>query len=488
MRSGIALVALALIPASCGSGPGPATTGADPFAVIAEADRLAARDLWPGFAPTTIPVAIYDGEQTLLFRHPGPPEEFSRVPDRDGVWTYAGRHPSVVANTSTELAGVRTATLMPAASQAALQARAGILIHELFHVFQRERHPGWSANEAEFFTYPVDDAAQLALRRLETEALRRALAVNDPDEVACWTGTALELRRDRFALLPAGAVGYERGTELNEGLAAYVEHRATGAPDQTILPPEDFAPDAIRTRGYRTGVALARLLDRLSPAWRDTLEANDGTALDLLLAAAYDTVSTGDAEASSTSAAISTASAAASTTPAAAPTASAASAAHTARRAGCDFTPAELERARAAADKDVAALRSRREDARRSFLDRGGWTLVVDASDTPLFPQGFDPLNVQVVAPGEVLHARYVKVGNESNVVEVIGVAALTEAAGPHPLFNGVRSLTITGLEEEPQIETTAGVATLAAPGISATLPGATAERHGRTITLRLRP
>lgn len=155
MRSSTVLAVFALAAASCvpkrgasnqGPSPAPADTGI--FALLAKVDDWAAYDLWPGFNPTAYPVAVFDGKRTFLFRHPAPPAEFSPVPGRDGVWTYAGRHPSVVANTSAELAEVRVAT---------------------------------------------------------------------------------GLRRERFALLPAGAVAYERGTELNEGLAAYIERRTTGA-------------------------------------------------------------------------------------------------------------------------------------------------------------------------------------------------------------------------------------------------------------------
>lgn len=82
--------------------------------MVDEADRLAARDLWPGFDPRTIPVAIYDGERTLLFRHPAPPAGFSPVFGRDGAWEHRGRYPSVTANSSAEIGGVLTATLVPA--------------------------------------------------------------------------------------------------------------------------------------------------------------------------------------------------------------------------------------------------------------------------------------------------------------------------------------------------------------------------------------
>ncbi len=86
-----------------------------------------------------------------------------------------------------------------------------------------ERHPEWGANEVDLFLYPVEDASLLALRFLEDGALRRALEARDDAEAARWAAATLELRQERFALLPGEAVTYERAAELHEGLARYVE-------------------------------------------------------------------------------------------------------------------------------------------------------------------------------------------------------------------------------------------------------------------------
>lgn len=453
-RSSIAVSVLVLL-TGCRSAPPPAApvpenTPADAFAVVAEADRLGAQNLWPGFDPRVIPVAIYDGERTLLVRHPAPPVGFQAIPGRPGVWSYPGRYPSVTANSSADIGGVSTATLMPAVDGVAIPKRAGTIIHEAFHVFQRAHHPGWTANEAELFTYPLDDPELLALRRTETEALRRALLAPDRERTVCWAYQALDFRHERFARMPPGAAGYERGTEWNEGLANYVESRATGLPDSAIVPTAGFAPEALRQRGYATGTAFARLLDRASPAWRDSLERNDSVALDVLLRDALGTHGIGSAV--------------------------------------CELTPTERDRIGAVAAADVDALRRRRTEQRSAFLEQPGWRLTVAAPGAPLFPQGFDPLNVQTVRPSEVLHTRWLKLGNAAGTVEVLGHAALTEAAGVHPLFNGVRTLTITGLKEEPVVTEAKGVVTVKADGISAELRGAVVERAGRTVTIRLPP
>ena len=416
-----------------------------PFATVALADSLATHDLWPGFKPRSTPVAIFDGARTLLFRHPAPPTAFTPLAGYDSVWVHPGRDSSVSANTSTELGGVTTATLMPASDSVPALRRAGILVHEAFHVFQRAHHPSWAANEADLFTYPVSDAALLAQRRLESEALRRALLARAKPEERCWASAAINLRRERFARMPAAAAAYERGTELNEGLATYVEWRATDAPDSNVMPSHEFAPERIRDRGYRSGVALARLLDRLSPEWRAELEAHDSIPLDSMLSAA---IATHPGE-------------------------------------PCAFTNAERDSIGRVATSDAAALTDRLAEDRRTFLDRPGWRLIIKAA-SPLFPQGFDPLNVNVVAPGEVLHSRLVKLGNDAGSVEVIGRPSLSEAAGKHPLFNGVRTLTVTGLDTAPRVRLAGRSLTISADGISGMFRGATVDTAGMVMTLHL--
>ncbi|HEY0083699.1 MAG TPA: hypothetical protein VGB61_12975, partial [Pyrinomonadaceae bacterium] len=104
----------------------------DVYAVVAEVDRIASRTiLWPEFDPRRIPVEIYDGRNTLLFRHPAPPAGFVSLSSRQGVWAFPGRHETVTANASVKLGGVWTATAMiDSASKLSLKARAALVIHE----------------------------------------------------------------------------------------------------------------------------------------------------------------------------------------------------------------------------------------------------------------------------------------------------------------------------------------------------------------------
>jgi hypothetical protein len=237
-----------------------------------------------------------------------------------------------------------------------------------------------------------------------------------------------------------GAVGYERGTELNEGLAQYVEYKSINRP--AALTKEDFPAEEIRKRGYATGQAFALLLDRTGIAWKDKI---DGVgSLDELL---------------------------------------------TQSLRGCEmWPPVDLPQAKNDAKREVANLVATRAKRRQDFLSAPGWRMEIVAGKEPLWPQGFDPWNVQNVStqPGDydILHTRWVKLGNGSGAIEVLNHPSLTMGVGPHPLFNGAKRLIVTGLRE-PKVTEAGGKVTIAAEGAKGTFTG-TVKRDGQTIVVRL--
>ena len=431
--------------------PRVAPAAGDVYAIVAEVDRIASRaNLWPDFDPRRVPVEIYDGQTTFLFRHPDPPGEFVSLSSRQGVWAFPGRHETVTANAPVKLGGVWTATAMiDQTNKRPLKERAALVVHEMFHVHQRERHPKWAGNELELFTYPFDDAELLALRRIETESMRRAERAAAPKDAACHARLALATRRERFAHLAAGAVGYERALELNEGLARYVEALAAGA-HKSDLTADEFPAEQLRTRGYATGHALALLLERFAPGWAARLEGGDPLSLDEMLAAAL----------------------------VAAPA-----------RSSCALPEQFAASARSRAKAETKSLLARRETSRREFASQAGWRIVVNAdAAAPLWPQGFDPLNIRRLGAADVLHTRHLKLGNDAGAIESFQPHMLTTGAGAHPLFNGVRQLTIAGLAAEPLVRETGGKLTLDAEGVKAEFRHARLERTGQTLTVNLQP
>jgi thiol-disulfide isomerase/thioredoxin len=420
-------------------------------AVLAALDRAAAADLWPDYDPRLTPILLYDGQRTWLARHPSPPPEFVAVKGARELRAMPGRHAAVNSNTSITFAGVATATVM-ADGAASPEELARLAAHEIFHVFERSRHPDWVANEADLFTYPVEDAAALAGRRLEWEALRRALDAGDDPRAACWAGVAAAARGDRFARLGDAAAAYERGNELNEGLATYVEERAARAlggdgSRPAPLDPAEFAADQFRARTYRSGAALGRLLDRLAPGWTMRLEAGPTRPLDAIL----------------TEALAARAPAAGAATP-------------------CVFAETETAAARTRATADVAAIGAERATRLREFLDRPGYVIVVETAEGTLQAKGFDPLNATPVGGGQVLHERYLELGSPFGEVSILDRPALTVGAGAHPLFPGVRRLMITGLPGRPEVTHDAEGVGIAAPGVTMHFRRTSARDDGTTL------
>lgn len=428
-----------------------------------EVERMAAQgELWPGFDPLAVPLAIYTGEHTFLFRHPAPPAGFAAVAGAEPVfWELAGRHPAMTANSSADVGGTPTATLMADGERAGhgVADLAATAVHEAFHVYQRRAHKGWAGDEGVLFLYPSEDARLLGLRRVESAALRRALAAPEAAEAACWARLALTARGERFAGMEAACSTYERLTELNEGLATYVQLRA-GDKATVEIPAAEFKPADIRARIYASGPALAFLLDRLSPGWQAALEADDGQVLDGMLARALgaDAVE---------------------------------------GEAACALSDGERAALEATAKADAAAVGAARVERRKAFDARPGWRVVVEAADgSPLWPQGFDPLNVERVEGG-VLHTRMLRLGNDAGELQMLDgeetklagvradVEALSEGVGPHPIFNGVRRLVIAGLGKPETAVTQAGV-TVRAPGLTADFKGASLEVSGTEVLVRL--
>lgn len=422
--------------------------------LVREIERLVAQgELWPGFDPLAIPLVFYDGDDTYLFRCSEVPEGFRemRVGECD-VFVYDGRYPVVTASSVVEIEGTPAASVMfDGSANQSPTVIASLAIHEAFHVYQQACHPTWQGNETVLYLYPVDDADLLSLRRMETEALRRALAANGSEEKRCWTLRALRARQDRYAGMDPEFSTYERGTELLEGLASYVEAMSVGQMS-VDLPREGYAANEVRGRCYEIGHALAVLLDAFAPMWKTVFEADDEQALDLYLAEVLEKRDGG-------------------------------------RQCG-DFTEAEIAHFEAVAKEDVQDLLAQRSEEKRAFDSQAGMRLSVIAPDTvPLRASGWDPSNLMIVEGG-VLHTRFVNIRHESGQVEMLtdrmdDVVALTVAKGPHPLMNGVLRLTIAGLDALEVVSDGEAV-NISGSGLTAQFTNATVDENDGQVTVYL--
>jgi hypothetical protein len=411
-------------------------------AVFALYEQFSIDTFWPGFDPQGVPIALFDGEQTWLRGYPGIPAGFAR--HRAGqLLVCAGRHPALLANSLAELDSVLAATVMiDAANPGTPAAIAALALHEAFHVFQRHALPQWAANEAALFMYPLDNAPLVAEGLIEEWALEQALRTADPAE---WVALALRERTGRHAAMPDEAVEWERQTELAEGIAYAVELQALGQ-----LPAAGAAAAAlpdVRRRCYRTGAMMALLLDRMAPSWRGRIAAGGVVFLDNLLGAVRDVTSASSAA----------------------------------------VLPERRAWAGGAARLAVAAEAEARRERRAAFMRRPGQRLdLLAAPGDPLRLRGFDPMNVAVIGPGTLLHGRYLHLENSSMSFEMLGGEAITQAAGEHPLFNGMLTVTLTSLPELPSAAVATGDLALDLPWLCLRVAGGRFETTSAGTIVRL--
>ena len=432
----------------------------DPFAVITKLHGFAGLPLWPGFDPSKHPVAIYDGERTVLLRHPDPPEEFTPLEGHTGMWVYAGRHAAMRWNSNVDLNGVRTATLVLTIQPGrAVDLEASFLLHEVFHVFSKPRHPTWSPNEMYRYSYPLDDVEKHSLLLMEEEALARALEAEEDTAASGWAAAALRWRQQRSDGMAEEHRTFETALEMQEGTAVHVARLVVGTPRDTTRLRETWSPEEIRWRFYDTGAALAAMLNRFDPSWKNRLEAEPGLAMDALLAEALQHKDTAPAE----------------------------------------LPALESASIRARAEQAVAELKTRRARLREDFLSRRPRVVVTaSGSDEPLHFLSFDPLALEILDGGEALHSHRLILEATAGKIEVEnpnfergsfqGVVSLTAPAGAHPFLDGVIQVTVSGFAGRPEVGRKDGVVSIEAEGFTLSFQGAVVRTAGEEIQVQLQP
>jgi hypothetical protein len=434
-------------------------TAVTPIGVLDEMDRLSQKQLWPGFVPTQYPIAFYTGKDTWLFRHPQPPEGFIRSDEREGAWVFEGRYSEMVANTSTEISGVVTATVMlNNLTDRSPSEIAAIAIHEIFHIFQGEHHPEWSANEADLFSYPSTNVKNYMASILAERALARALEAQDEAIMAAWAKKAMAIRHERMAALGPDHQDYERKTVITEGTANYIEYLALGKTSETKGLNNGFPPEGIRLRCYSVGRGMAALLDKVAPAWKEKLERWPMLPLDYLLEEALSHVEMTEV----------------------------------------DFSEDEVREIEEIAETRIAELIEKLKDKRAAFIDSKGWkvTVVVEEGANLLGLRGFDPMNVMMVGEREVLHTRMFRLGGTHGTISMLDpgwtaegggeIDALSLGVGPHPIFSGIRRVSYAGFVNEPVVRQEGDAVEISEHGLDLKLKGVKVEKKEREIIITL--
>ncbi len=135
------------------------------------------------------------------------------------------------------------------------------------------------------------------------------------------------------------------------------------------------------------------------------------------------------------------------------------------------------------AETDITRLRTAWVARRASFEQQPGWQLVIIAAeDEPLRPTGFDPMNIDRLGDGALLHDRYLALRNRHGTVEILDRCALTEGTGDESPLAGVRRVTLSGLPAQPRVDQDAGTWTVNGDGVIATIQsGRVVVRDGTT-------
>jgi hypothetical protein len=376
--------------------------------------RLAGRIAWPGFDPAAIPALIYDGVNSYLINHPAAPDNFKKYDKMAGIYFFPGRYELVRANSAVKIGGIHTACLDIDLSKSNDPVdMAAVLLHEKFHCCQLANPAAWGNNTNEFavFEYPLENTQLLKLVYLELRALSNAYDSKSAGDMQKWLKLAINLRSEKYKAMPASCIGFERGIELMEGTAFYIQDKASGNDPRKNLPDKIYLPNSIRIRAYLTGSLLCNLLDRIDPDWKKKLNPNEGTYPDIIAQKALpEDMPPGN------------------------------------------FDPGVEDKEKIRAAQAVNVYLAGKLELMDAFLKKPGYKIILDCGSRPLQPTGFDPMNMEKLSQSEVLHKRWVKLAGNQAEVEVLGMEALTEGAQGHPLFNGVKKITITGIADKPEI------------------------------------
>lgn len=275
-------------------------------AELTEALRLKAEfgdQVWPGFMDSAIPIILYNDSYEFLVGEENPADSWEVV-NEDNLrgkryYRRAAKNPqSFAVSIGTRWAG-RIGTLDWMNSKGPLKVTADFLIvgllHEMFHAYQANLAPSRFARATAVYAsedrYPYKDNDFATAWNNEGKTLAEALRAKDDAEAHSLAQKFLFIRdaRREHATLSPDLVAYEVELEWLEGLAEYVEIKfyelaASSVGESASIRYRPGLPfylqgDFIRLerllgqqngdlRFYLSGMAQARLLDRLNPGWK----------------------------------------------------------------------------------------------------------------------------------------------------------------------------------------------------------------------------
>jgi hypothetical protein len=272
---------------------------------VAEALRLQSSlgdQVWPGFGHSRIPMILYNDKYEFLTGAANPPAPWTPVEgdsfqSRPYYRRVAGKPQAFAVRIGTTWAGSMS-TLERMNVKVPLKITPDyhivMILHEMFHAYQAVQSPVRFARARAVYSsedrYHKLDAAFAAAWNTEGSLLAAGLKANDDPQARLGVRRFLQARDTRRAQasLSQELTAYERELEWLEGLAKYVEIRfyelaASHGSDPSFAGYKPGLPywrlDLMRLekamgqqagdlRFYLSGMAQARLLDRLNIGWQ----------------------------------------------------------------------------------------------------------------------------------------------------------------------------------------------------------------------------
>ncbi len=291
--------------------------------------------VWPKLSETNIPVILFNDRYEFLVGMDNPPSAWTQVENNTINGSIYYRKPVSNPQAFAVLVGDKWAGSLGTPNRMNREYYLGIrsklppviaqlfpyqyatvtpdmhvvgILHEVFHAFQATESPDHFSNANESYAaekdYPYSDNNLNTLWNMEGYYLWKALEEEQPDSVRANVKKFLAIRQDRRiqGKLSNPQINFERETEWLEGLAKYSEYRfyelAAVRRNKPILvhyrktiPQQihDFSTLKSKLgnkhsdyRFYISGMAQAKILDKLIPDWKTTA-FDDTTSLENLL-------------------------------------------------------------------------------------------------------------------------------------------------------------------------------------------------------------
>ncbi len=281
--------------------------------------RILGDEVWPGLGKVAVPVILYNDSYEFLINSASPPpppwvEVEGDVFSGETYYRRPAENPQAFAVEIGEVWAGSMSSFDRMAGKIPLKISPDfyvvLLLHEVFHAFQADEAPARFRRASALYAmekdYPFKNPEFAKAWTSEGALLSAALRAKGRAEVLDATRAFLENRRARRRLITSiiGISDYEREMEWLEGLPKYAEIRfyelaAARAEEPAFA---DYRPglpywtwDFVRLekqlgtqpgdlRFYLSGMAQARILDRLSPGWKSRFFKEGGAMEDRLQA------------------------------------------------------------------------------------------------------------------------------------------------------------------------------------------------------------